>query len=100
MYWKSDINMELVHFSRYHIDMTVKEGSADPWRLTSICGEAQMNERQKTWDHLEFFVRKSDLVCIGDYNEILHVEEHDGVGQRDKRQMLGFREAVDVTGSV
>ena len=57
MYWKSDINMELVHLSQYHIDMIVKEGSADPWRLTSNYGGAQTNERKKTWDHLEFFVR-------------------------------------------
>jgi hypothetical protein len=52
------------------------------------------------WDLLKFLRSESDLpwVCIGDNNEVLHVEEHDGVGQQDNRQMLGFREAVDVTG--
>ena len=29
---------------------------------------------------------ESDLVCIGDYNEIFHVEEHDGVAQTNERQ--------------
>jgi hypothetical protein len=90
MYWKTYVNLELIHYSQYHIDMIVTEGSSEKWRLTSIYGEAQTNERQKMWDLLKFLRSESDLpwVCIGDYNEVLHVEEHDGVGQRDNRQCL------------
>ncbi|KAK1697051.1 hypothetical protein QYE76_013748 [Lolium multiflorum] len=35
-------------------------------------------------------------MCIGDFNEVLHQHEHDGVGDRSLGQIAGFRDAVDV----
>jgi hypothetical protein len=35
---------------------------------------------------------------MGDFNEVLRQEEHEGVGQRTKAHMDGFRDAVDVCG--
>lgn len=32
---------------------------------------------------------------IGDFNEVLHAGEHDGVGQRSQSQIVGFRSVVD-----
>lgn len=37
-------------------------------------------------------------VCIGDFNEVLRHDEHDGVGMRSQSQIQGFRDAVDVCG--
>ena len=37
-------------------------------------------------------------VCIGDFNEVLNLSEHDGVGCRSQAQIDGFREAVDTCG--
>ena len=34
-------------------------------------------------------------VCIGDFNEILYTDEKQGWLDRPKRQMLGFRDALD-----
>lgn len=34
MYWKLPLELEMRNFSKYHIDMTVKEAGKDPWRLT------------------------------------------------------------------
>ena len=61
-------------------------------------GEVQISERFKTWDMLKFIKSSSPLpwMCIGDFNEVLHQHEHDGVGDRSPGQIAGFREAVDV----
>lgn len=63
-------------------------------------GEAQTNERFKTWDMLKFIKASSDLpwVCIGDFNEVLFRSEHQGVQERNFAHMVVFREMADVCG--
>ena len=39
-------------------------------------------------------------VCIGDFNEVLKHDEHDGIGLRSQSQIQGFRDAVDVCGLI
>ena len=39
-------------------------------------------------------------LCIGDFNEVLKHDEHDGIGSRSQAQIQGFRDAVDVCGLV
>jgi hypothetical protein len=76
----------------------VTERGRDPWRLTVVYGEAQVAERQKTWDMLKFIRSSNDLpwLLIGDFTEVLHRSEHMGVNERSYSQMAGFRDAVDV----
>jgi hypothetical protein len=33
---------------------------------------------------------------LGAFNEVLHADEHEGVGHRTLTQMQGFRETVDI----
>jgi hypothetical protein len=49
---------------------------------------------------LKYIKSASDLpwLLIGDFNEVLHSEEHWGVNERGTSQMLGFRDMVDVNG--
>ena len=35
-------------------------------------------------------------LCICDFNEVLHLHEHIGTGQRRRAQIQGFRDAMDV----
>ena len=35
-------------------------------------------------------------MCIGDFNEVLRPEEHDGIADRSNAQVQAFRDAVDV----
>ena len=34
--------------------------------------------------------------CLGDFNEVLRLDEHDGIGQRSNTQIQGFRDTIDV----
>jgi hypothetical protein len=68
--------------------------------LTCVYGEAQTGEHHKTWDMLKFIKTSSHLswLCIGDFNNVLHREEHCGVQERSYAQIAGFCEAMDVCG--
>lgn len=59
-----------------------------------------MNERYKTWNMLRGIVGVSNLpwVAMGDFNEVIHAHEHDGVGQRSQAQMDAFRDTLDICG--
>jgi hypothetical protein len=98
--WNNDIQVEVFRFSCYHINSRVTGLGNDTWRLTCVYGEAQVSERYKTWDTMKNIRDENNLpwLCIGDFNEVLCAEEHDGVGRRTQAQMAGFRDAVDFCG--
>lgn len=96
IFWKNPMVMSLRNFSKYHIDMEVRETGEDPWRITVWYGEANRSLRYKTWDMLRFLKADCDLpwVNIGDFNEVLHREEQIGPNVRDISQINLFREVV------
>lgn len=69
--------LELWNFSKYHIDMEVKEEEKETWRLTCWYGESNRSLWNKTWDMTRFLKADSELpwLCIGDFNEVLRREE-------------------------
>jgi hypothetical protein len=84
MFWNNDIKLEILPYSQYHLDAIITEKGVDPWRLTCVYGEAQTSERYKTWDMLKHIKSSCSLpwMCIGDFNEVLHQHEHEGVAER------------------
>ena len=84
IFWNNKTRVEILPYSQYHIDAIVTEYGKEPWRLTCVYGDAQTAERHKTWDMLKFIKASSHLpwVCMGDFNEVLLREEHQGVQER------------------
>lgn len=97
IFWKNTIKLEILGSSVYHIDCSVTEESSEAWRLTCIYGEAQTNLRYKTWDMMRDIADHSSLpwLCIGDFNEVLRLDEQEGLGERSNAQIQAFRGAVD-----
>jgi hypothetical protein len=89
IFWNNSIKLDILSYSQYHIDAAVTPSLEEPWRLTCVYGEAQANERHKTWDMLKFIKASSPLpwLCIGDFNEVLLQEEHVGVNERSNTQI-------------
>jgi hypothetical protein len=89
IYWNNDVTIDVLGYSQYHIDVSVTGIGEIPWRLTSVYGEAQTSERYKTWNMLKDIASTSSLpwLCLGDFNEVLHADEHEGVGHRTLTQM-------------
>jgi endonuclease/exonuclease/phosphatase family metal-dependent hydrolase len=98
-FWNNEIKIEILPYSQYHIDATDTEAGGDPWRLTCVY-EEQTSERYKTWNLMKHIKSSNALqwLCIGDFNEVLHRSEHEGVQERSYAQIEGFREMVDVCG--
>jgi hypothetical protein len=96
--WNNDLNINILGQSKYHVDVSVEGISESTWRLTAVYGEAQTSLRHQTWDTLQNICGTSSLpwLCIGDFNEVLHAGEHEGVGHRTLTQMQGFRDTVDI----
>ena len=92
------INLEILGYSDYHLDCLVLEQGEVQWRLTVVYGEAQTHLRYKTWDTLKNISSSSNLpwLCVGDFNEVLRPDDHEGVGQWSNAQIQAFRDAVDV----
>jgi hypothetical protein len=92
LFWNNEIKIEVLPYSQYHIDTIVTEQGQEPWRLTAIYGEAQVQERHKTWDMSKFIRSANDFpwLCIGDFSEVLHRSEHVGASERSYIQMAGF----------
>lgn len=90
--------MTVLGTSVYHIDCSVEESGKDPWRFTMFYGEAQTHLRHQSWEVLMDIATASSLpwLCVGDFNEVLQSEEHDGIGMRRNAQMQAFRDAADV----
>jgi hypothetical protein len=98
IFWNNEIKIDLLPYSQYHIDDVVFPPDSDPWWLTCVYGEAEVNERHKTWDMLKFIKASSPLpwMCIGDFNEVLLREEHMGVNERSNTRIQAFRDTVDI----
>lgn len=100
--WTRDIVVKLQSCDKLHIDITVLDpGTQQPqWRFTGFYGESRRDLRYRSWDCLKFLNTQCDLpwLCAGDFNEVLEAHEQFGGQVRPKRQMDGFREAVQTCG--
>lgn len=54
--------------------------------MTFVYGEAQANERYKTWDMLRGIVGANDIpwLVLCDFNEVIHAHEHNGIGSKSQ----------------
>ena len=99
MFWSHDVVIDLKNYSRAHIDVKVrwKDHDLPPWRFTGFYGEPRAENRYQSWEFLRtlYGIRHDGWLCMGDFNETLHAEEHFGVHAHHEGQMRAFREAVD-----
>ena len=98
IFWNNTIDVQILGDSVYHIDVRIQEAAQDPRRLTFVYGEAQTHLRSQTWDLLKGLSFLNDLpwLCMGDFNEVLCPEEHQGAANRSNVQIQAFRDTVDI----
>lgn len=97
IFWNKSIKVEILGSSVYHIDCSVTDENSDTWRITCVYGEAQTHLRHQTWDTVRIIANSSDLLwlCLGDFNEVLRQNKHEGIGERSNAQIQGFRDIID-----
>ena len=87
--WKSEMNVWVDSFSKFHIDAIVHGGSEEAWRLSGFYGEPDRDRREDGWNMLRLLRSRSELpwCCFGDFNELLKVEDKRGGVARSHNQM-------------
>jgi hypothetical protein len=95
------LDASIKSYSSNHIDAVINEGKTDAWRF-GVYGAPETHNRSKTWDLL---CRLNGLYqlpwcCLGDFNEVVKLEEMHGRFRRPERQMQAFRNVFDDCGFV
>ena len=100
--WKAGVDMWVDNFSKYHIDSIVHGGSENAWRLTGFYGEPDTGRRDEGWNMLQMLSLKPKLpwCVLGDFNELLEVQEKRGGVPRAHYLMQNFRDVLDLCGFV
>ncbi|KAA3466680.1 reverse transcriptase [Gossypium australe] len=96
--WKEDIQVNLRSFSKWRIDVIIKEDDMlGEWRFTGIYGSPYLKEKTTVWSLLRRLAHENRYPWLveGDFNEILYSFEKSGGTQRDTRRMDTFRKALD-----
>ena len=98
--WTDTITVDVLSSSERHIDVVIDQGMDDAWRFMGFYGNPDTTNREDSWLLLKTLSRRLTFPCVvlGDFNEILRVEEKQGWLDRPERQMQGFRDALDVCG--
>ncbi|KAL5767196.1 hypothetical protein ACOSQ2_013979 [Xanthoceras sorbifolium] len=97
LFWSGHLDVRLLSFSLFHIDVSVSDSGCSPWRFTGFYGSPEASQRHHTWLLLKRLFALSSLpwLCGGDFNEILVDCEKDGGLPKQRRLLSNFREALD-----
>jgi hypothetical protein len=97
LYYNEDISVDLLSFSKRHIDVHIKGGPFEiMWRGTFVYGEPRACDRHHMWTTLRQLKPRSaePWLMMGDFNEAMWQEEHFSRTKRSERLMLDFREVL------
>ena len=95
---QTSTKVDIQTFSPRHIDAIVtEEHNNRTWRFTGFYGHSETSKREDSWRLLEELTTRSDLpwLCMGDFNEILHLGEKVRGTLRLEGQMRSFREMIN-----
>ena len=102
--WKSEGAVCVDSFSKNHINAVVSGGIVDAWSMlrmfTGFYSELEVSNREEAWSMLYMLKSKPHLpwCCMGDFNELLHMEEKRGGRLRPHAQMQAFQDILDFCG--
>lgn len=65
--WKETVEVNLLSYSRFHVDTQVKIERQEPWRLTGFYGHPERAQRRASWNLLRRLYASSSLpwLCWG-----------------------------------
>lgn len=100
MIWRSEGVAQVLSTSDRHIDLCVTLKDEEPYRMTLFYGYADRCKRYLSWDLLRRLASQSSLpwVLLGDFNELLAVNEKWGRHGHPHSLIANFRSALDDCG--
>ncbi len=94
--WSSSIDIHIQSFSNHHIDADVIQEDGLRWRATGFYGHPERAMRVHSWSLLRHLYRLRSMpwLVMGDFNEIISLDEKWGREDRSLAIMAAFREAM------
>jgi hypothetical protein len=96
--WSEDAEVEIQNYSRQHINAKIALVASEPaWKFTGFYGHPDVGKRQETWSLLRCLknLDPEPWLCVGDFNEILHLSEKYGGGRKPQRAMDVFKATLE-----
>ena len=90
--WDASLTLHVQRYSHYHIDAHVFQDNGLSWRFTGFYEHPEAALRPRTWELLRKLKDLSNLpwMLLGDFNEIVALEETCGRDDQSLVQMAGF----------
>ncbi|KAE8790954.1 hypothetical protein D1007_34768 [Hordeum vulgare] len=100
VFWRRGVLVELRNFSRFHIDLEIREEDGFKWRFTVMYGEPRVEKKYLTWMLMKILHNQASLpwLCARDFNEVLLAEEKEGGREKDQACMEKFKEDLEFFG--
>ena len=77
LFWPNDMRVDIQSYSDWHIDTIIDHGVDDAWRFTGFYGGPNTANKEDSWSLPKTLSNWFSLlwICMGDFNEIILVEE-------------------------
>uniref|UniRef100_A0A2N9FI47 CCHC-type domain-containing protein n=1 Tax=Fagus sylvatica TaxID=28930 RepID=A0A2N9FI47_FAGSY len=94
--WRSSVSVHIQSYSIFHIDADVVMEDELKWRITGFYGHPERGLRVSSWALLRQLhdARSLPWLVMGDFNEVMSLEEQWGRINRSLPQMAAFRDAL------
>ncbi|KAK2646330.1 hypothetical protein Ddye_021525 [Dipteronia dyeriana] len=98
--WTDNMKVDLLSYTRFHIEVRIISYGAVVWRLMGFYMEPDAPQRHHSWDLLRRLHGMANLpwLCCGDFNEILNTNDKERGQERPGRSIDNFRTALDQCG--
>ncbi|KAK2649226.1 hypothetical protein Ddye_016715 [Dipteronia dyeriana] len=98
--WTNTVNVSLLSFSRFHIDVRVSYWNERDWRFMGFYGNPDADQQKHGWNLLQRLHGMAQLpwLCSGNFNEILSVDEKLGGLPHSRLIMEIFRDTLEYSG--
>ncbi|XP_074327915.1 uncharacterized protein LOC141665830 [Apium graveolens] len=94
--WKNEGGCTILDGSKHYIDFEVENSQVGRWRYTGFYGCPKRDRRRESWAILGDLAGRSTLpwCVIGDFNDMLFVDEKRGGRLHPRSLLAGFGETV------
>lgn len=97
IFWRNNVHCEITSYSRNHINVNFFNNTVASWSVSCFYGYPERTRRKDSWDFLRRLAGLAQLpwVVIGDFNDLLAVEDKWGGVSHARSLMFGFQAAID-----